>query len=495
MKMRNLLMMTDLYEFTMSQAYLNSNKQNEVAVFDSFFRVNPFKKGYGVMGGLYNIINFLKNAHFDDEDIEYLRSKGLFTEDFLTYLRNFKFTGDLYAIPDGTPVFANEPLVTIKAPIIEAQIIETLSLSYLNEAILYTTAAKRVTEAAGNIPISEFGARRALGPETAVDASMCAIIGGCASTSNVLAGQERDLPISGTFAHSFVTSFPTEYDAFKAYADTYPDNCILLVDTYDVLKSGVPNAIKIAQYLRSKGHELKGIRIDSGDLAYLSKEAKRMFVEAGFPDVKICLSNGLTERTIRALKEQGAVIDMIGLGDNIVLPDEAKVGCVYKLGAMYDNGEYISKIKASNEEFKAINPGYKRVYRFYDNKTGYALGDVVALYDENIPKDKYTLIDPHNQSNQLTIKDYSVRELQVPIFINGKLVYDDPTVFEKKDYCKKEMETLYPEVKREENPHKYYVDLSRKLLNLKRDLLLQAKSQNVEYDIDYKLGKKLEVNN
>lgn len=495
MKIRNLLMMTDYYEFTMGQVYFNQNKQNEIAVFDAFFRNNPFSKGYGVMGGLYNIINVLKDAHFDDEDIDYLRSRGVFSEDYLQYLRNFKFTGDIYAIPDGTPVFANEPLVTIKAPLIEAQILETLLLSYLNAGICYTTAAKRVTEAAGEIAISEFGARRALGPAAAVDASMYAIIGGCSSTSNVLAGQERDLPISGTFAHSYVTAFPTELDAFIAYADTYPDNCTLLVDTYDVLRSGVPNAIKTAQYLRSKGHELKAIRIDSGDLAYLSKEAKRMFVEAGFPDVKICLSNGLKEKTIRSLKAEQAVMDLIGLGDNIVLPDEARVGCVYKLGAMYDNGKYVSKIKASNEEIKAINPGYKKVYRFYANKTGYALGDVVALYDENIPKNKFTLIDPHNQSNQLTIKDYSVRELQVPIFVNGKLVYDDPTVFEKRDYCKKEMETLYPEVKREENPHKYYVDLSRRLLNLKKELLLQAKSQKVEYDIDCKLEKKPEVNN
>ena len=488
---RNLTMMTDLYELTMSQVYYSQHKTEEVAVFDAFFRTNPFEKGYGVMGGLSNIINFIKNAHFNKEDIDYLRSTGLFKEDFLDYLKNFKFTGSIYAIPDGTPVFANEPLVTVKAPIIEAQIIETILLSYLNAGICYTTAAKRVVEAAGNTPVMEFGARRALGPETAVDASMCAIIGGCSATSNVLAGKEKNINISGTFAHSYVTSYPTEYDAFKAYADTYPDNCILLVDTYDVLKSGVPNAIKIAQYLRSKGYELKGIRIDSGDLAYLSREAKRMFVEAGFTDVKICLSNGLNERTIRSLKEQGAVIDSIGLGDNIVLPDHARVGCVYKLGAMYLDGKYVSKIKASNDEIKAITPGYKKVYRFYDNNTGYALGDVVALYDENIPKNKFTLIDPSNETNTLTIKNYRIRQLQETIFEDGELVYNDPSILEKKDYCTREMDTLYPEVKREEKPHKYYVDLTRKLLKLKKELIRLAKEQKVEYDIDKTLGKRL----
>ncbi len=489
--MRNLTMMTDLYELTMSQVYFSKGKDKEEAVFDAFFRKNPFDKGYGVMGGVKEIIDYIKNFHFNDDDIDYLRGTGLFNEEFLNYLRNIKFTGSIYAVPDGTPVFANEPIVIVKAPIIEAQIIETILLSYLNAGICYTTAAKRVVEAAGKIPISEFGARRALGPETAVLASSYAIVGGCAGTSNVLAGQEKDIPISGTFAHSYVTSFPTEYDSFIAYADIYPDNCTLLVDTYDVLKSGVPNAIKTAQYLRSKGHELKAIRIDSGDLAYLSKETRRMFDEAGFSNVKICVSNGLTERTIRSLKEQGAPIDLIGLGDNIVLPDKARVGCVYKLGAMNVNGGYVSKIKASNDEAKAITPGYKRVYRFYDEKTGYALGDVVALYDENIPKDKFTLIDPSNETNTLTIKNYRIRELQVPIFEYGELVYDDPDIRTKRDYCTKEMDTLYPEVKREENPHGYYVDLTRKLLNLKRELIREAKSQQVEYDIDVKLVKDL----
>ena len=487
---RNYTMMTDLYELTMSEAYYKQHKENEIAVFDVFFRKNPFNKGYAIMGGLHEVIEYIKNFKFTQEDINYLRNKHIFYEEFLEYLKNLKFTGDIFAIPDGTPVFANEPILTVKAPIIEAQIIETIILSYLNAGIMYTTAAKRVTEAAGDIPIMEFGARRALGPDTAVLASTYSIIGGCVATSNVLAGEEKDIPISGTFAHSFVTSFDTEYDAFKAYADTYPNNCILLVDTYDTLKSGVPNAIKIANYLHNKGYELKGIRIDSGDLAYLSKEAKRMFIEAGFPNVKICLSNGLTERTIRSLKEQGAQIDSIGLGDNIVLPDNARVGCVYKEVALEKDGVFLSKIKASNDEAKAITPGYKRVYRFYNKETGFALGDVITLYDENLPNNKYTLIDPTNESNKLTIKNYTIRELQVPIYKNGIQVYKEPTINEKKEYCTREMNTLYPEIKREENPHGYYVDLTIKLLKLKKELLKQAKSNQVDYKQELKLIKR-----
>ncbi len=489
---RNLTMMTDFYELTMSQAYFKAGKKDEETVFDAFFRKNPLEGGYGVMGGLDRIISFIQNIHFDEEDIAYLRSTGQFTEDFLAYLKDFKFTGSIYAIPDGTPVFGNEPIVTVKAPIIEAQIIETILLSYLNENICFTTAARRIVEAAQPVGVMEFGARRAMGPDAAVDASKCAVIAGCVGTSNVLAGQEYGIPVMGTMAHSLVTEADSEYEAFLNYAKAYPNNCILLVDTYDVLKSGVPNAIRIAkEYLIPNGYQLKGIRIDSGDLAYLSKEAKRMFVEAGLPDVKICLSNGLNERTIKALKEQGAVMDSIGLGDNIVLPDKARVGCVYKNVAVEKNGEFVSRIKVSNDVAKAINPGYKKVYRFYDKETGYALGDVLALYEEHIPEDEFTLIDPLNEHNTLTIKNYKVRELQETIFENGELVYQDPTIKEKQAYCEAEMATLYPEVKRSDNPHGYYVDLTRKLLELKKELILLAKSQKVEYDVDKKLEKRL----
>ena len=490
--MRNLTMMTDFYELTMSQAYFKAGKKDEVAVFDAFFRKNPLGGGYGVMGGVDRIIDFIKNAHFNEEDITYLRSTGQFTEDFLEYLKGFKFTGSISAIPDGTPVFGNEPIVTVKAPIIEAQIIETILLSFLNANICYTTAATRVVEAAEGIGVMEFGARRAMGPEAALEASKCAVIAGCVGTSNVLAGQEYGVPVMGTMAHSLVTEADTEYEAFLNYAKAYPNNCVLLVDTYDVLKSGVPNAIRVAkEYLIPNGYKLKGIRIDSGDLAYLSKEAKKMFVKAGLPDVKICLSNGLNEKTIKALKEQGAVIDSIGLGDNIVLPDKARVGVVYKNVAVERNGEFVSRIKVSNDAAKAITPGYKKVYRFYDKETGYALGDVIALHEEHIPLDEFTLIDPLNEHNTLTIKNYRVRELQVPIFVDGELVYEDPTIKEKQAYHAEEMKTLYPEVKRSENPHGYYIDLTRKLLELKKALILEAKAQKVEYDIDMKLEKKI----
>ena len=490
--MRNLTMMTDFYELTMSQAYLKAGKKDEIAVFDAFFRKNPLGGGYGVMGGVDRIIDFIKNAHFNEDDISYLRSTGQFTEDFLEYLRNFKFTGSIYAIPDGTPVFGNEPIVTVKAPIIEAQIIETILLSYLNANICYTTAATRVVESANPVGVMEFGARRAMGPEAALEASKCAIIAGCVGTSNVLAGQEYGVPVMGTMAHSLVTEADSEYEAFLNYAKAYPNNCVLLVDTYDVLKSGVPNAIRIAkEYLIPNGYQLKGIRIDSGDLAYLSKEAKKMFVEAGLPDVKICLSNGLNEDTIKSLKEQGAVMDSIGLGDNIVLPDKARVGCVYKNVAVQKNDEFVSRIKVSNDAAKAINPGYKKVYRFYDKETGYALGDVLALHEESIPTDEFTLIDPLNEHNTLTIKNYTVRELQEPIFIDGELVYEEPTIIEKQIYARAQMKTLYPEVKRTYNPHGYYVDLTRKLLELKKALILEAKAQRVEYDVDKKLEKRL----
>lgn len=490
--MKNLTMMTDFYELTMSQAYFTAGKKDEVAVFDAFFRKNPLNGGYGVMGGVDKIIGFIKNAHFTDDDIAYLRSTGQFTEEFLNYLREFKFTGSIYAIPDGTPVFGNEPIVTVKAPIIEAQIIETILLSYLNANICYTTAATRVVEAAFPVGVMEFGARRAMGPEAALEASKCAVIAGCVGTSNVVAGLEYGVPVMGTMAHSLVTEADSEYEAFLNYAKAYPNNCVLLVDTYDVLKSGVPNAIRIAkEYLIPNGYRLKGIRIDSGDLAYLSKEAKKMFVEAGLSDVKICLSNGLNEDTIKSLKEQGAVMDSIGLGDNIVLPDKARVGCVYKNVAVEKNNEFVSRIKVSNDAVKAINPGYKKVYRFYDKESGYALGDVLALFEENIPKDEFTLIDPLNEHNTLTIKNYIVRELQEPIFVDGVLVYREPTIMEKQKYTREQMNSLYPEVKRTHNPHGYYVDLTKKLLELKKFLILEAKAQSVEYDVDKKLEKRL----
>ena len=480
--MENKTMMTDLYELTMAQVYFNSNEKDKIAVFDAFFRREPLEAGYGVMAGLDRIIEYIQNLRFTEENIQYLRSLKLFTEEFLEYLANFKFTGDLYAIPDGTPVFRSEPLITVKAPIIEAQIVETALLSFLNASICYTTATKKITEAAGDIAIMEFGARRAFGPDAAVEASKCSIIGGAAGTSNVLAGEKYNIPVMGTMAHSLVTEADSEYEAFLNYAKTYPNNCMLLVDTYDVLKSGVPNAIRVAkEFLIPNGYRLKGIRIDSGDLAYLSKESKKMLIDAGLGDAKICLSNGLKPDTIKTLIDQGAIIDSIGLGDNIVAPDNARVGCVYKNVGVIKEGKVIPKIKLSSDTEKTINPGFKKVYRFYDKATGYALGDVIALQEEKIPEEEYTLIDPVDETNQTQIKNYTVRELQEKIFVEGKLVYEDPMLLAKKAYCNKEMQTLYPEVRRIHKPHKYYVDLSEKLLKLKKELIIQNKNNcNVE---------------
>lgn len=475
--MENKTMMTDLYELTMAQVYFNSNEKDKIAIFDAFFRREPLEAGYGVMAGLDRIIDYIKNLKFTEENIQYLRNLKLFTEEFLEYLKNFKFTGELYAIPDGTPIFRNEPIITVKAPIIEAQIIETALLSFLNASICYTTATKKITEAAGEISVMEFGARRAFGPDAAVEASKCSIIGGAAGTSNVLAGEKYKIPVMGTMAHSLVTEADSEYEAFLNYAKTYPNNCMLLVDTYDVLKSGVPNAIKVAkEFLIPNGYRLKGIRIDSGDLAYLSKESKKMLIDAGMGDAKICLSNGLKPETIKTLIEQGAIIDSIGLGDNIVAPDHARVGCVYKNVGIVENDIITPKIKLSSDTEKTINPGFKKVYRFYDKTTGYALGDVIALHEEEIPKDEFILIDPSDETNQTKITNYEVRELQQKIFENGELLYQDPTIFEKKAYCTKEMQTLYPEIRRIHKPHKYYVDLSENLLKVKKDLIVQHKN-------------------
>lgn len=471
--MKNYTMMTDLYELTTAQTYFNQGKKNEIAYFDGFFRKIPFEGGYAIMGGGAEIIDYIQNLHFTKEDIEYLTGLNLFTEDFLEYLKNFKFHGDIYMIPDGTVIFGNEPLITVRANIIEAQIIETTVLSYLNEAIDYMTAARRMVDAAGDIPIMEFGARRAHGPETAIHASKCAYISGCIGTSNVQAAKEYDILAMGTHPHSMIMAYDNEYEAFMSYAKTYPYNTVFLVDTYDTLRSGIPNAIKVAKdYLVPNGYPFKGIRIDSGDLAYLSKEARRMLDEAGFKDTKICVSNSLSPRLIKSLREQGAKIDSIGGGDNITASKEI-VGCVYKLIAREENNEIIPKIKVSGDMIKVLNPGYKKCYRFYDKETGYALGDVLALHDEIIPQDGFTLIDSKNKLNRKDIQNYHVRELQEQYFKDGKLVKKIGTLEETRKYAQKEIDTIYEEVRRLENPHGYYVDLTEKLLALKEELIEQ----------------------
>lgn len=475
----NEIMATDRYEFTMAQGYFEEGMQNKIAYFDIFFRRNPFEGGYTVMAGVDQMIETVKNLHFEESDIAYFRHQGVYTEAFLDYLKNFRFHGDISAIPDGTPVFPNEPVITVKANLLESQILETILLSHFNSASLVATAAKRIVLEAEK-PVMEFGSRRCHS-KAAIDAGKNAYLAGCVGTSNEATGEYYGVPTLGTMAHSWITAFDSEYEAFLKYAKHNPDNTIFLVDTYDVLKTGVPNAIRVAdEYLTPNGYPFKGIRIDSGDLAYLSKEARKMLDEAGYPDTEICLSNGLNANTVRDLKAQGACANSYGIGDNIAAPLD-RLGGVYKLVAIEDDGNVIPKIKVSQDEIKTINPGYKKVYRFYDKKTGYALGDVIALAHERIATEEFTLVNPKEEWKQTTIQNYEVRELQVPIFKNGNLVYEEPTLKERRSYCIEQMQTLYPEVKRLVNPHEYYVDLTIELLKLKKELILSTREQNITY--------------
>ena len=475
----NYTMMTDFYEFTMAQTYFDKGEVNKKVYFDIFYRKNPFDGGYAISGGLDNIIKFINNFKITDKDIEFLRNTNKFSEEFLEYLRNLKFTGDLYAVKDGTVIFPNEPVITIRANVIEAQLLETALLSEFNHGTLVTTAAKRITSAA-NIPVMEFGARRARGKESAIEASKYAYIGGCAGTSNVYAGMKYDIPVMGTMAHSMICDAESEYEAFLDYAKSNPYDCVFLVDTFDTLRSGIPNAIKVAKdYLVPNGYPFKGIRIDSGDLSYLAKEARKMLDEAGFPDAKICVSNGLTEKAIINLIKEGAPIDSIGAGDNIAASKE-RVGGVYKLVAIEKDNEIIPRIKVSEDTIKTINPGYKKLYRFYDKKTNYALGDVIALNDEVIPKDKYTLVSPTETWKTTDLENYNVRLMTEVIFKNGNQVYVEPTIEQKKEYCFNEFKTIYPEIKREDNPHQYYVDLTNKLRELKEAMIKEVRNTKVK---------------
>ena len=475
--MENKTLMTDFYELTMAQTYFDQGKQDEEVYFDIFFSKNPFNGGYTISGGLEETINYIKNFNFNKEEINYLKSLNQFSEKFLNYLETLKFEGDIYSVPDGTVVFPNETVLTVKAPIITAQLLETALLANFNHASLVTTAAKRITNEAGDIPVMEFGARRARGIDSAVEASKYAYIGGCCGTSNTLAGMKYNIPVLGTMAHSLITESNDEYQAFLNYAKSNKDNCVFLVDTYDTLKSGIPNAIKVANdYLKPNGLKFKGVRIDSGDLAYLSKKTRKLLDEAGYTETGICLSNGLNEYTIRDLKLQGAFINSLGVGDNIAASKE-RVGGVYKLVATIEDNREIPKIKVSNDSIKTINPGHKKVYRFYDKKEGYALGDLLALSDEVIPNDKYTLIHPLETWKQKELTNYQVRDLLVPIFKDGQLVYQTPNIEKTKAYCNNEFNTLYEEIKRIDNPHEYYVDLSDKLRKLKEELINTHKKQ------------------
>lgn len=484
MRANNLTLLTDLYELTMMQGYFK-NPTNQTVIFDMFYRTNPCGGGFAITAGLEQMINYIENLHFSDDDIDYLRSLGIFEEDFLDYLKNFRFSGDVYAIPEGTVVFPREPLVKVVAPIMEAQLVETAILNIINHQSLIATKAARVCYAAKGDGVMEFGLRRAQGPDAGIYGARAAIIGGCTGTSNVLTGQMFHVPVLGTHAHSWIMSFPDEYTAFKTYAQMYPSACTLLVDTYDVLKSGVPNAIRVFEEMRESGIQLKnyGIRIDSGDLAYLSKEAYKMLAAAGFDDATICASSDLDEYLIDSLKTQDARINSWGVGTNLITSkDNPAFGGVYKLAAVKDTGDntFTPKIKLSENTEKVTNPGDKTVYRIYSKSTGKIKADLICLKDEVFdPEETMIIFDPIDTWKKTKVLGgtYEMRELLIPVIHEGKRIYTSSSVMELREYCSKEQNTLWDESRRFVNPQKVYVDLSQKLYDLKKNLLEEMSEQ------------------
>jgi len=473
--MRNLTMLTDLYQLTMMYGYYKTGMRDNIATFDMFYRAKGESTHYAIMAGVEQLMDYIENLHFDEEAIDYLRSMNIFDEDFLSELANFSFHGDIQAVPEGTIVFSNEPLIRVTAPIFEAQLIETALLTIINHQTLIATKASRVVQAAEGGVIMEFGLRRAQGPDAGIYGARAAIIGGCAGTSNVLTGQLYSIPAMGTHAHSWVMSFPSEIDAFRKYAELFPTSCLLLVDTYDTLRSGVPNAITVFKELRERGYEPKGIRLDSGDLAYLSREARKMLDEAGFPNTIICASGDLDENLIRDLKLQGACIDTWGVGTKLITSEDCpSLGGVYKLAAEYVDGRVVPKMKISENPVKITNPGVKKLYRIYDKDSGKAIADLIALdhevYDESRP---LTIYDPINTWKSMTLTNYTMRELHVPLFKNGKRVYESPSLMEIQSYCRAELDTFWDQYKRLLNPHRYKVDLSDSLWMLKNSMLQQ----------------------
>lgn len=475
-KYENLAMLCDFYEFTMGNAYLQHGIDKRITYFDVFFRSVPDKAGFAIAAGLSQIIDYIKDLHFDNEDIEFLRSKKIFSEEFLHYLKNFKFTGDIYAVPEGTVIFPKVPIITLKAPAIEAQILETFILLAINHQSLIATKANRIVRAAQGRPVLEFGSRRAQGADGAVKGARASYIGGCQGTACTLTDELYGVPSSGTMAHAWVQMFDSEYEAFKAYCEVYPHNVALLVDTYDTLKSGIPNAIKVfKEILLPQGIKDFAIRLDSGDISYLSKKARQMLDEAGLYNCKIIASNALDEHLIRDLLMQGAKVDIFGVGERMITSKSAPVfGGVYKLVAVEDDKRNIlPKIKLSENIAKITNPHFKKTYRLYDNESGKAIADEICLHDEIIDNTKpHTIFDPEAVWKQKVLTNFTVRELQVPIFKNGKLVYNTPDIHTIRDYCQSEVESLWDEVKRFENPHRYYVDLSEKLWNVKKELCM-----------------------
>ena len=472
--MRNLTLLTDLYQLTMGYGFYRQNKHEEEVVFDLFFRKNALIT-YSLFAGLEQATDYLLNWRFDDEDIAYLRGLNLFDEGFLEYLKNMKFTGDVYAVKEGEPVFPAEPILTVKAPLIQAQFAETALLNIINHQTLIATKSSKICRAtAGKGVVMEFGLRRAQGPDAGIYGARAALIGGCSSTSNVIAGQMFHVPVAGTMAHSWVMDYPTEYDAFRAYADAYPDNCLLLVDTYDTLRSGVPNAIKVFKELRAAGHTPKGIRLDSGDLAYLSKKARKMMDEAGFPEAKICVSGDLDERSINSLLQQGAKIDSWGVGTKLITSEDLPaLGGVYKLAAVIEkDGSITPKIKLSDNTAKITNPAFKNLYRLYDKDNGMAIADLITLHDEEICEDEpLTLFHPVETWKEHEVENFHAVPLQQPIVIKGELVYKFPHIMEVQAYSKAELSKFWEEYLRLDVPQLYKVDLSKKLHTLKIDMI------------------------
>ena len=466
----NLTMLTDFYELTMANGYFETGMADNIAYFDMFFRRVPDGGGYAIMAGVEQLMAYLKNLKFTDEDIEFLRSKGIFCDDFLEYLRNFKFECDVWAVPEGTPIFPHEPIVTVRGPVIQAQFIETMVLLSINHQSLIATKANRIVRAAKGRSVMEFGTRWAHGVDAAIYGARAAYIGGCAGTACAIADRDYGITALGTMAHSWVQMYPDEYSAFKKYAEIYPDNCTLLVDTYNVLKSGVPAAIRVFKEMKPKK---MGIRIDSGDVAYLTKRARKMLDDAGLHECQIVVSNSLDEYIIRDVIMEGACIDSFGVGERLITAKSEPVfGGVYKLVALETDGKLIPKIKISENVEKITNPGFKHVYRLYDKTTGKARGDVITVADETIPEvDEYEIFDPNAVWKRTKIRDYYVKDLRVQLFDKGMCVYESPSVDDIKEYCRCQIDTLWDETLRFENPQTYYVDLSQKLWDIKNELL------------------------
>ncbi len=471
--MRNLTMMTDLYELTMMNGYWRYGMAKNVAVFDLFYRKQGDETAHAVAAGLEQAIEYIRSLHFSAEDIAYLRSLNTFDEGFLALLKDFRFTGDIDAVPEGTIVFPTEPIVRVSAPMIEAQLVETALLNIINHQTLIATKASRVVQAAQGGGVLEFGLRRAQGPDAGIYGARASIIGGCVATSNVLTGQMYDIPVRGTHAHSWVMSFGSELEAFRAYAEVFPHECLLLVDTYDTLKSGVPNAITVFKELRARGIEPSGIRLDSGDLAYLSRTARKMLDDAGFPNARIFASGDLDEEVIWDLKAQGAAIDVWGVGTRMITSqNNPALGGVYKLAAEEVNGELVPRIKISENPAKITNPGKKKVLRIYSREDRHALADLIALHDEVYDaSEPLTIFDPENTWKRMTLTDYTLRELLVPIFRGGEQVYRSPDLHCIAAYARDELDTFWSEYKRLHRPQRYKVDLSQRLYDLKQSLL------------------------